>query len=234
MGRSERAGMTKAATLMVRGIYPEVPGCPPLRWMTELGRVSEIPGVDLKLTIGPEIREPQVAQALRDPSDVIVMSGHGEENGFILPSKKILRGRWIGTQARGREKAPRAIILASCGSGCADTNNESLTWQIAKMGINAIGMPPNVPDEAAICYVVEFVRALVAGADVGEAHDVAVESVAEQWPDHARQMVLLPGLSNGYRFIIERLNGQDGRLAKLEQGQERMLELLERSLNGRR
>jgi hypothetical protein len=220
--------------MLVRGIYPEVPGLPPLRWMMELGRLSEITGVELKLTIGPDIREPNVAQALRDPSDLIIMSGHGEENGFILPSRKILRGRWIGTQARGREKAPRAIILASCGSGCADTNNESLTWQIAKMGINAIGMPPNVPDEAALTYVVEFVRALIAGADVGESHDVAVEAIADDWPDAARQMVLLPGLTNGYRFIVETLNSQGARLAKLEQGQDQILDLLKQSLEAKR
>lgn len=226
--------MTKNPTMLVRGIYPEVPGLPPLRWMMELGRLSEITGVELKLTIGPDIREPNVAQALRDPSDLIIMSGHGEENGFILPSRKILRGRWIGTQARGREKAPRAIILASCGSGCADTNNESLTWQIAKMGINAIGMPPNVPDEAALTYVVEFVRALIAGADVGESHDVAVEAIADDWPDAARQMVLLPGLTNGYRFIVETLNSQGARLAKLEQGQDQILDLLKQSLEAKR
>jgi hypothetical protein len=174
-----------------------------------------------------------VAQALRDESDLIVMSGHGEENGFILPNRKVLRGRWIGTQARGRERAPRAIILASCGSGCADQNNDSLTWQIAKAGINAIGMPPNVPDEAALTYVVEFVRALIAGADVGEAHDVAVEALTDQWEKVARTVVLLPGLTNGYRFIIERLNAQDQRLARLEHGQGRTLELLEEVVNGR-
>lgn len=221
------------AKMVLRAIYPEVPGLPPLRWMMELGRLAEMPGVEPKLTIGPDIREQQVAAALRDESDLIIMSGHGEENGFILPSRKILRGRWIATQAKGRSRPPRAIILASCGSSCADNTNESLTWQIAKAGISAIGMPPNVPDEAALTYVVEFVRALIAGADTGEAHDVAKEAIGDQWPEVARTVQMLPGLTNGYRFIIERLNEQDARLARLEQKQERSIELLEQVVNGR-
>ncbi len=227
---SERAGMTKAATLVVRGIYPEVPGQQPLKWMTELGRLAEIPGVELKLTLGPEIREPNVAQALRDASDLVVISGHGSENGIILPSGKMLRGRWIATQAKGREKAPRAIIFASCGSGCSDEYNESLTWQIAKAGITAIGMPPNVPDDAALCYVVEFVRALIAGADSGEAHDVAIEAIRDEWPTVAKTMVMLPGLANGYRFLVERLNAQDARLRVIESGMGRMMSLLEKAV----
>lgn len=225
--------MARTPRLVVRGIYPEVPGLDPLRWMMELGRLSEIPGVELKLTIGPEIREPQVAAALRDEADVIVMSGHGEENGFILPNRKILRGRWIGTQAKGRDRAPRVIILASCGSACADERNDSLTWQIAKTGINAVGMPPNVPDEAAIYYVTEFTRALITGVDVGEAHDVAVDVIRDEWPDVARTLQFLPGLANGYRFIVERLNEQDNRLAKLEDGQEKILSLLQQVVEGR-
>lgn len=220
-------------TLAIQGIYPEVRGLEPLKWMTELGRLTEIPGVELKLTIGPEIREQQVAQALRAESDLVIFSGHGKENGLMLPSGRIIKGRWVATQARGQTKAPRAIILASCGSGCADQNNESLTWQIAKAGINVVGMPPGVPDEAAICYLVEFVRAVIAGADIGEAHDVAVEAIEDEWPEAARAMVLLPGLTNGYRFIIERLNGQEQRLASVEQKQERTLELLEQLVKGR-
>lgn len=226
--------MARTSPLILRGIYPEVPGLPPLQWMKELGRLAEMPGMEVRLTIGPEIREPQVAAALRDESEVVVMSGHGQENGFILPNRKVLKGRWIATQAKGRERPPRAIILASCGSGCADASNESLTWQIAKAGISAIGMPPDVPDEAALAYVVEFVRALLAGADIGEAHDVAKEALEDQWPDVARSVQMLPGLTNGYRFIIERLNEQDGRLERLEQGQERSLQLLEQVVNGRR
>lgn len=226
--------MAGTSKLILRGIYPEVQGLAPLRWMTELGRLAEIPGVELRLTIGPDIREPQVAQALRDDADLIVLSGHGIENGFLLPGRKVIKGRWIATQAKGRERAPRAIIVASCGSGCADADNDSITWQIAKAGISAIGMPPEVPDEAALCYVVEFVRALIAGADTGEAHDVAKEAIEDQWPEVARTVQMLPGLMNGYRFIIEWLRDQNSRLARLEQGQERTLQLLEQALNGRR
>lgn len=221
--------MTKS-TMTVQGIYPEVEGLRPLRWAKNIGRLAEIPGVELRITSGPEVREPQVAQALRAESDLIILFGHGTTNGVMVAQRKVLRGRWIATQAKGKLRAPRAMILASCGSGCVDQNNESLTWNIAKAGISVIGMPPEVPEDAALCYVVEFVRALVAGADIGEAHDVAIEAIQDLWPDVARTIVLLPGLTNGYRFIIERLNDQDTRLARLETGQEQILALLQ---NGR-
>ncbi len=217
--------------LVVQGIYPEVPGLAPLHWMAEIGRVSEIPGVELRLTAGPDVREPQVAQALRLESDLIIYSGHGRENGLLLPNGRTLKGRWLATQMKNTSRAPRAIILAACGSGCPDDNNESLTWQIAKAGISTIGMPPGVPDEAAIRYIIEFVRAMVAGADIGESHDVALESIIDEWHDAARGMVLLPGLTNGYRFIIERLNRQDERMARLESGQNAIIDMLERSLS---
>lgn len=216
--------------LVVRGIYPEVRDLPPLKWMTEIGRLSEIPGVELLLTAGPDVREPQVAQALRGEADLIIYSGHGAENGLLLPNHRVIKGRWLATQMKNKATAPRAIILAACGSGCADENNESLTWQIAKAGISTIGMPPLVPDEAAIGYIIEFVRALIAGADIGEAHDVAVESIEDRYPEHARTIVLLPGLTNGYRFIIERLNRQDERMARLEDGQGKILAIIESAL----
>jgi hypothetical protein len=92
-------------------------------------------------------------------------------------------------------------------------------------------MPPGVPDEAAIRYIIEFVRAMVAGADIGESHDVALESIVDDWHEAARGMVLLPGLTNGYRFIIERLNRQDERMARLENGQNAIIDMLERSLS---
>lgn len=217
--------------LKIVGIYPEVRGLPPLSWMAEIGRLSEIPGVELKLTAGPDVRESQVAAALRDDSDVIIYSGHGRENGLLLPNQRIIKGRWIATQMKNKERIPRAIILAACGSGYADDNNESLTWQIAKAGISTIGMPSEVPDDAAIGYVVDFVRALIAGADIGEAHDVAIEAIEDGYPDEAKTIVLLPGLTNGYRFIIERLNRQDDRLGRLESGQERLMTMMESLIN---
>jgi hypothetical protein len=220
--------------LIVQGIYPEVEGQRPLHWARDIGRVAEIPGVELRITSGPDVREPQVAQALRAESDVIMLFGHATKAGILVAGNKALKGRWIATQARGRDRSPRAMILAACGTGCAGQDNESLTWQIAKSGISSIGMPENVLEDAALCYVVEFVRALVAGADIGEAHDVGREAIEDQWPNDARQIVLLPGLTNGYRFIIERLNDQDQRMARLETGQEQILSLLQQPVRAAR
>jgi len=212
--------------LSVCVIAPETPGLAPLRWGAELGGLAEIQGVAMELVIGPAVVEASVAQALRERHDVVIWSGHGQENGLLLGNGHIVRGRWVAMQAR--EAAPRVLVLAACASGEPNDRNESLPWLIAKTGINVIGFPAGLPDLTAVQYNTEFVRSLVAGSDVGEAHDVALECIAPTWPEVAREIRLTPGLTNGYRFIVERINEQDQRLRRLEDGQERMLAILQR------
>lgn len=206
-------------------IAPEAPGLPPLKWGRELGGLAEISGVRLQLVAGPDVREANVAQALRASHELVVWSGHGRENGLILGNGKIVKGRWLATQARSG--APRAMIIAACGSGCNDDHNESLAWQVSKVGINVIGFPLGLEDAAAISYTTEFVRSLIAGSDVGEAHDVAIEAIEEDFPVTSRLITLMPGLTNGYRYIVQRMNEQDGRLRKLEDGQTQLLGMME-------
>jgi hypothetical protein len=197
----------------------------PLRWGKELGALAEIEGVRLDLVAGPNVREANVASALRQPHEVVIWSGHGRENGLLLGNGRLVKGRWLATQARSG--APRAMVIAACGSGCNDDHNESLAWQVSKVGINVIGFPLDLPDEAAITYSTEFVRSLIAGSDVGEAHDVAIEAIEEQYPVISRLIALMPGLTNGYRYIIQRMNAQDLRLAKLEDGQTQLLGMVD-------
>jgi hypothetical protein len=197
----------------------------PLRWGKELGALAEIEGVRLDLVAGPNVREANVASALRQPHEVVIWSGHGRENGLLLGNGRLVKGRWLATQARSG--APRAMVIAACGSGSNDEHNESLAWQVSKVGINVIGFPLDLPDEAAITYSTEFVRSLIAGSDVGEAHDVAIEAIEEQYPVISRLIALMPGLTNGYRYIIQRMNAQDLRLAKLEEGQTQLLGMVD-------
>jgi hypothetical protein len=211
--------------LRVCVIAPEAPGLPPLRWGRELGGLAEIEGVSLELVAGPDVREANVAQALRKTHEVVIWSGHGKENGLILGNGHVVKGRWVAAQARGG--TPRAMVIAACGSGCNDDQNESLAWQVSKVGINVIGFPLELEDEAAICYTTEFVRTLIAGSDVGEAHDVAVEAIEHDYPGTSRQIALTPGLTNGYRYIVQRMNDQDRRLATLEEGQNRILTMMD-------
>ena len=230
VGVSQRAaprGEGVTLPLRVGVIAPEVPGLPALKWGQEMAALKEIDGVEVDYVSGPDVREAAVAAALRSPRDVLIWSGHGTRNGLIVSNGRLLKGRWVASQVRAG--APRAMLVAACGSACSTAENENLIWYISKAGINVIGFPDEVPDHVAVLYSTEFVRSLRAGADVGEAHDVAVEAVEDGY-EQAGQILLLPGLTNGYRFIIERINAQDARLKKLEDGQTRMLDLLERSL----
>ncbi len=60
-------------------------------------------------------------------------------------------------------------------------------------------------DKAAIVYTTEFVRAMLAGADIGACHEVACEAVEACCPAAARGIQLAAGLSNGYRKFEQRL-----------------------------
>lgn len=218
----------KAQPLDICVIAPEAAGCPPLQWGRELGNLADVDGVHLVWVGGPDVRDAQVAKVLRMRHDVVIWSGHGGPNALYLPNGRVLRGRWIASQVRAG--APRAFVLAACGSGCTAATGDNLAWQIAKSGINVIGFPDAMRDEPAIVYNTEFVRALVAGADVGEAHDVALEAIEEGWKEESHGIQLLPGLTNGYRFLIERLNAQDDRLSRLESGQSQIVTMLQQAL----
>ena len=133
LGAQSGVGMTARAAphgeglvlpLRVGVIAPEVPGLVPLRWGKEIAALKEIAGVEVDYVTGPDVREAQVAAALREPRDVIIWSGHGTRNGLIVSSGWLLKGRWVANQIRAG--APRALLVAACGSACSNTENETV------------------------------------------------------------------------------------------------------------
>jgi len=209
--------MSETTPLHVVVVAPETKGLPPLRWIRELGGLAEIEGVKLELIGGPTINQVQAARALRTKCDILIWSGHGHENGLVLANGQTVRGRWVATQVAAGK--PRLMVLSSCGSQCKDDRQDSLTNLISKVGVNVIGFPTDLADEAAITYNMELVRALAAGSDVGMAHDVAIEAIEEQFPEMARGIQLMPGLTNGLRSLYDRMT-------RIEQEQRRQNALL--------
>lgn len=189
--------------LTVTLIAPETPGLAPLHWIKEIGIIGAMPGVELSV-VGGDVREPQAAGALRSAPDLVIWSGHGRENGLLLANGHVVTGRWVGVQARAGG-GPRCLLLAACGSAVQDENLRSLMGAVAVAGVNCVGFPTAIHDEAAISYSTEFVRAMLAGADVGVCHEVACEAVEACCPGSARGIQLAAGLSNGYRKFEERL-----------------------------
>jgi hypothetical protein len=201
-------------------IAPEAPGLPPLAWLTEIGGLCEIEGVDVTVVGGPQVNRAAVARGLGRPADVVIWSGHGRESGLLLADGSLATGKWIATQVRCG--APRLLVLAACGSGLADGRLESLTAAVSRAGVNVVGFPLQAADRAAVIYNVELVRALAAGADVGAAHEVALEGVATDYPDVAQGITLTPGLTNGkatprgYSALLGRLEALEGSQRRLE------------------
>lgn len=194
---------------------PEVEGLPPLAWMREIGQISAIDGVDLKVIGGPDTRKNDVSMALRDRTDVMIWSGHGAPGGLMLAKNQVLRAQWLATQVRCG--IPRVLVIASCGSLARDAQMKSLAAEVSKAGINAVGFPMAAEDMAAATYNVELIRALRAGASVGTATDVALESIVDDFPDTAQGVFLMAGLTNGYRDIVIRLEA-------VETGQKMLME----------
>lgn len=210
--------------LDVTVIAPEVAGYAPLAFAREIGALNAVEGVRLQIITGPDATLDKIARALRTRADLVIWSGHGKPGGLLTPDG-LVDGEWLATQAR--KGAPRVMVLAACGSRECEALS-SLVSAVSRVGINVIGMPMAAEDDSAIQFNKEFLRALVAGADVYDAHRVATKRVALMNPQMADGIELIPGLTNGYRAIVDRIEAQDGRLLAIESELRSIRELLER------
>lgn len=201
-------------TLRITWIAPEIPGAAPLSWLAEIGDIAAIEGVHLNLVTGPKITRAQVAQALRHRHDLTVWSGHGAPGGLQMPDLGMIAPKWIATQARCG--LPRLIVLAACGSQLRDDQLKSMTEEISRQGLNAVGFPASTEDPAAVLFNVELARALVAGATVGNAFDVALEAISHTAT--AKGVFLTPGLTNGYRDVVVRMEALEAGQHELRDG----------------
>jgi hypothetical protein len=199
--------------LRVTLIAPAGPGLEPLAWLDEIAGIAEMEGVALHVVGGADVTRARAARGLHQSADVVIWSGHGTQTELLLADGSAVNGKWLATQARCA--APRVLVAATCGSAVADGRLERITGAVSRAGINAVGFPLRAADPAAAAYNVELIRALAAGADVGTAHEVALESAAAQHPQTAAGITLTPALTNGYRAIM-------GRLDALEAGQRRL------------
>jgi hypothetical protein len=199
--------------LRVTLIAPGGAGQQPLVWLEEIGSIAEMEGVTLRVAAGTDVTRARAARALHDPADVVIWSGHGSESGLLLSDGSTVDGKWLATQARCA--APRVLVAAACGSAAADARLLSIAAAASRAGIHAVGFPLRADDRAAATYTIELIRALAAGADVGTAHEVALDCAAARHPLTATGITLTPALTNGYRAIMARLDA-------LEAGQRRL------------
>jgi len=165
--------------IRVTWIAPVAEGLEPLGWLSELGRIAQIPGVAVTTLTGESIAINDVATVLAFPADILIWSGHGKGGGLVLSDgEALVRPRWLATQISQSAK-PKVTILAACGSQGRDNGLRSLTETICRSGRNAVGFPANTDDKAASTFIVECVRALSVNASVVAAFDVALESIGD-------------------------------------------------------
>ena len=219
-------------TLDVLVIAPKPSNLPALAWWTEFNQLTAIEGVTLTVVGDSNATRAPVSQALRRQYDAVIWSGHGHKNTLWLADGSRIDGEWLATQAKCG--APRVFVVAACLSAASGDELESLTGELSRAGINSVGMLVSVEDRAALIYSVEFIRALRAGADVGQANRVATRSMEQQCPGAGCGVILVPGLTNGYRAIVDRLARFEGRLDTIETRLDTLIDLMQRPATSRR
>jgi len=209
-------------SLKVTWIAPEVEKLPKLEWISEIGGIGGIEGVNLKVVAGPDVTRTQISHALRQRNDITIWSGHGTPGGLAMPDGSLIRPKWLAVQTRCA--VPHVIVLAACGSQLRGPALQSMVEEVSRQGINGIGFPASTDDAAAIMFTTELVRAFSAGASVGSAFDVAMESVSSTAT--AEGIFLVPGLTNGYRDVVVRLETLEAGQTELQVGMRMIMDHL--------
>lgn len=222
--------MRELAALDVLLIAPDPPGMPELAWLDELSEIGTLKNVVLTFIAKKHATRSEVANALRERHDIVIWSGHGMPGELILSDGSRVNGPWIATQARGG--APRVFIVSACMSAVPNGSLQRLADSLSQVGINTVAMLAPVADNACVVYNVEFVRAMIAGTDVGNAHRVALRSMADISEQTAQACIFIPGMTDGYRFIIDRIDENSGRLDRLEVGQREIKSMLDFIVKG--
>jgi hypothetical protein len=208
-------------------VAPAAPGLPALRWWNELAEMTEVEGAQVELVVGASATIDRVAKTLRRGADIIVFSGHGMQNQIILSDGRRVSGEWIATQAR--KTPPEVILVGACLSGARDGHSlESIGEAISQAGIHAVVFEAPIEDASAAVFSTEFVRSMVAVFDVVRANRVATMSAAQVCMDTAAAARLVPGVVNGYREFVRRLDAMDCRISQLSAGQDMILQVLQR------
>ena len=211
-------------------IAPAPPNLPALRWWNELADLTEVEGATVEIIAGASATIDRVAKSLRRGADIIVISGHGAANQILLSDDRRVSGEWIATQAR--KSPPEAIMVGACFSGQRDDRwLESIGEAISQAGIHAVVFETAVDDDSAAIFSTEFIRAMVAVFDVVRANRVATLSTAQSGAASAAISArLVPGVVNGYREFVRRLDDMDCRMQQLNSGQELILSLLRQQM----
>ncbi len=158
-------------------IAPDVPSLPKLMWLSELGRLTSLPGVAVTAVTG-NVKRHDVDLALSQKSDVVVWSGHGRPGGLVLSDESIVEGLWLAVRLGAPDTAPQVVVLAACASQDKNAELSSLTATISRNGVTVIGFPALTDDQAASDFIVEFVGAIGKTTPL-QAFDVALEAIAK-------------------------------------------------------
>ena len=197
---------------------------PALAWWSEINRLTEIDGINLTILGEHRATIAPVAQHLRSRHDIVIWSGHGTANNLILSDGETIDGEWLATQTKAG--APRTMLIMACLSAARDSDLESLAAEVSRVGIHTIGLHTEIVDQAASIYTAEFLRATVAGADISLANRVAMRRMDRVCPGSACGVTLLPGLTNGYRSVLDRLDSMEQQLQELRASNATILEHL--------
>lgn len=222
-----------ARDIAILWIAPDDGKAPQLN-MHEHDDIARIRGVSMASLGGRSATTAAIAEALSTPGpDLIIWSGHGNEDGLLASDGRHLGGEWIATQVR--LSMPELFVLGACYSAAAGRYLEQTTMLVAEAGVNAAGFLVAADDEAATVYVCELVRALAAGADHASANRVAKRAAATVNRETAASVDYHAAVLDGNRTILREIREMreitdrlSERVHKVEMGQEQLLTRIER------
>lgn len=182
-------------------------------------------GVQLEILGGAQVTAAGLAGALREPREVVIWSGHGAPGALLLSDASTVGPKWLATQLR--QSSARIVVLSACSSGVTDPDTlQSFSYELSRQGITSAVMVTEIADRGAVIYNIELVRALRAGADVLTAHEVAQDCVRVESSETAAAIMLIPGMTNGNRAIMLRLDCFEQRLAAVESSLKEIKDIL--------
>lgn len=181
----------------------------------EIQLIQAIPNTSMVVMDG-EVKMADFAKAVTTYHDIIVIASHGG-SGRIAFTDATATPLWLALQIS--KSKPKVVLLATCMSALRNTRTlRSIAEEISRQGVTTVATLRELGDSQAILYDVEFIRAITSGAELMQAHSIALEQISENvMPDDT--IVVIPAYvahSATLEQVMERITELSGRVEAID------------------
>ncbi len=178
--------------IRVLALAPDVAGLPRLASSEELARLGDVPGVELRSLLDVT-RQRIIDRLSREPTDVLVVIGHGLPGYVVVRSESgVARSETGHSGGVGERIEPQWLaeqlsnygvhlaVIATCWSSQRPDSGGALSFSdvLPAAGIDCVTMDTEVGDRAALEYDVAMLQSLASGSTLRRAHVAGVAAAA--------------------------------------------------------